>query len=83
MAQLGHDEAIDPALLATRAELTALLNGRSAGRLDEGWRKELVGTRVRLLAAGGASLAFDGKGGLLVEERSYRPLGTDAERAPS
>jgi ribonuclease D len=74
VAQLGRDEEIDPALLATRSELTALLNGRSAGRLDEGWRKELVGERVRLLAAGGASLAFDGKGGLLIEERSYRPL---------
>ncbi len=74
VAQLGRDEEIDPALLATRAELTGLLNGRSAGRLDEGWRKELVGERVRRLAAGGASLAFDGKGGLLIEERSYRPL---------
>ena len=75
VAQLGRDEEIDPALLATRSELTALLNGRSAGRLDQGWRKELVGDRVRLLAAGGASLAFDGKGGLLIEERSHRPLG--------
>ncbi len=74
VAQLGRDEEIDPALLATRTELTALLNGRSAGRLDEGWRKELVGTRVRLLAAGGAALAFDGNGGLLIEERSFRPL---------
>jgi len=74
VAQLGRDEEIDPSLLATRAELTALLNGRTAGRLDEGWRKELVGDRVRLLAAGGASVAFDGKGGLLIEERSYRPL---------
>ena len=74
VAQLGRDEDIDPALLATRTELTALLNGRPAGRLDAGWRRQLVGERVRLLAAGGASLAFDGKGGLLVEERSYRPL---------
>ncbi len=74
MAQLGRDEDIDPALLATRTELTALLNGRPAGRLDAGWRRQLVGERVRLLAAGGASLAFDGRGGLLVEERSYRPL---------
>lgn len=76
VAQLGRDEEIDPALLATRAELTALLNGRRAGRLDEGWRKELVGDPVRVLAAGGASIAFDGKGGLLIEERSYRPLST-------
>ena len=74
VAQLGRDEKIDPALLATRTELTALLNDRPAGRLDAGWRRQLVGERVRLLAAGGASLAFDGKGGLLVEERSYRPL---------
>jgi len=78
VAQLGRDEQIDPALLATRTELTALLNGRSAGRLDQGWRKELVGERVLQLAAGGASLAYDGKGGLLIEERSYRPLGAQA-----
>jgi len=74
VAQLGRDEEIDPALLATRTELTALLNGRNAGRLDEGWRKDLVSEPVRLLAAGGASLAFDGKGGLLIEERSHRPI---------
>ena len=79
VAQLGRDEEIDPALLATRTELTSLLNGRAAGRLDEGWRKDLVGERVRLLAAGGASLAFDGKGGLLIEERSFRPLGDGAD----
>ena len=79
VAQLGRDEEIDPALLATRTELTSLLNGRRAGRLDEGWRKDLVGERVRLLAAGGASLAFDGKGGLLIEERSHRPLGQGAD----
>jgi len=74
IAQLGHDEAIDPALLATRSELTALLNGRPAGRVDEGWRADLVGARVRALAAGDAALAFDGQGGLLLEERSHRPI---------
>jgi ribonuclease D len=74
VAQLGHDEAIDPALLATRSELTALLNGRPAGRVDEGWRAALVGARVRALAAGDAALAFDGKGGLLLEERSHKPV---------
>ena len=74
VAQLGRDLEIDPALLATRHELTCLLHDRDAGRLDQGWRRELVGTPVRLLAAGGASIAFDGKGGLLVEERSYRPV---------
>jgi len=74
VAQLGRDLEIDPALLATRSELTSLLHGRSAGRLDDGWRSELVGKPVHLLAAGGASIAFDGKGGLLVEERSHRPL---------
>ena len=79
MAQLGHDQAIDPALLATRSELTALLNGRPAGRLDEGWRKHLVGDRVRSLAAGDAALAFDGKGGLLLEERSHRPIAAPPE----
>ena len=74
VAQVGRDQAIDPALLATRSELTALLNGRPAGRLDSGWRRTLVGEPVRFLAAGKAAIAFDGRGGLVIEARSNLPI---------
>ncbi len=69
IAQLGRDEGIDPALLATRTDIVGLLSGGRT-RLAEGWRNDLVGHRVRLLAEGGASLAFDGHGGLVLEARS-------------
>lgn len=73
VAQLSKDASIDAALLATRADLTALLNGRPT-RLSEGWRADLVGWPVMSLANGDAALAFDGKGGLILEDRSHRPI---------
>jgi ribonuclease D len=73
VAQLGEELEVDANLLATRVDLGDLLSGR-ASRLDTGWRAEVVGRPVRALAAGGAALAFDGRGGLLLEERSHRPL---------
>jgi ribonuclease D len=74
IGQLGKDLAIDPALLATRADLAALLRGDTGGRLATGWRQPLVAAPVRRLVAGEAALAFDGRGGLLIEARSGRPL---------
>ena len=38
-------------------------------RLADGWRAELVGEPVRRLVQGDAALAFDGKGGLVLEDR--------------
>jgi ribonuclease D len=70
VSQLGADLEIDAALLATRADLQALLRGDPDARLSRGWRAELVGEPVRRLAAGEASLAFDGRGGLVLEARS-------------
>ena len=74
VAQLASDLAIDASLLATRADLHAFLRREAGARLAEGWRHELVGEPVRRLVDGEAALAFDGKGGLLLEARSHTPV---------
>ena len=74
VSQLARDEEIDTALVATRADLEALLRGDADARLAVGWRAELVGERIRRLVAGEAALAFNGNGGLVLEERSHRPI---------
>jgi ribonuclease D len=74
VAQVAGDEEIDAALLATRSDLAAFLRGDEGTRLSSGWRAEMVGGPVRRLAEGAAALAFDRRGGLVVEERSGRPL---------
>jgi ribonuclease D len=74
VGQLGKEESIDPALLATRADLVGLLRGDEDSRLATGWRAKVVGDPVRRLVAGQAALAFDGKGGLVLEARSFKPF---------
>ena len=64
VSQLARDERIDTALLATRADLEALLRDDPDARLKQGWRAAMVGDGVRRLVDGRAALAFDGKGGL-------------------
>jgi ribonuclease D len=71
VSQLARDLRIDTSLLATRADIEALLGGIEDGRLSVGWRADLVGEPIRRLVRGDAALAFDGKGGLLLEERSH------------
>lgn len=73
VAQLSRDEEVDAALLATRADVVDFLSAKAGARLGRGWRAELVGAPLRKLAAGHASLALDGSGRLLLEER--RPGG--------
>jgi len=51
-------------LLATRADLVALLRGDDNARLLQGWRAELVGDDIQRLVQGKAGLTFDGRGGL-------------------
>jgi len=70
ISQVAKDEALDPALLATRSDINDLLRGAENPRLATGWRADLVGTRIRDLVEGRASLAFDTRGGLLLEPRS-------------
>jgi len=69
IAQLARDVRIDASLLATRADLHALLRGDTRGRLSHGWRSHLLGEPIRRLVDGEAAVAFDGKGDLVVEKR--------------
>lgn len=70
VAQLSRELAIDSSLLGTRADIEALVRGDDDARLSEGWRAELAGEPIRRLMSGEAALAFDGDGGLVLEERS-------------
>jgi ribonuclease D len=81
VSQMARDSDLDTALLATRADLEALLRGDDDARLATGWRAELVGEPIRRLVAGDASLAFDGNGELVLEERSGEPLGGGVDPA--
>ena len=82
MGQLARDLRIDATLLATRADLHAFLRDPASSRLAEGWRGELIGDRIRRLVSGEAAIAFDGRGGLVLEERSRRVLGIEAPLPP-
>ncbi|MGE5210065.1 MAG: ribonuclease D [Acidobacteriota bacterium] len=64
VGQLARDERIDPALLATRADIVAFLRGDDGARLGAGWRNELVGDGIRRLVGGEAGLTFDPEGRL-------------------
>jgi ribonuclease D len=74
ISQLARDLEIDTALLATRADLEALLRGDEDARLATGWRADFVGEPIRKLVSGEAALAFAGQGHLVLEERTHRPL---------
>jgi ribonuclease D len=73
VAQLARDERIDPALLATRSDVAAFLRGDPAARLARGWRENMLAGPITALVEGRAGLAFNGQGGLVLEERSGRP----------
>jgi ribonuclease D len=75
VSQLARDLGIDTSILATRGDLESLLRNDPAARLANGWRAEALGDAVRSLVGGGAALAFDGKGGLVLEERSRITFG--------
>jgi ribonuclease D len=64
VSQVARDARIDTALLATRADLVAIIRGDPAARLAHGWRAELVGDGLARLMEGRAGLTFDGKGSL-------------------
>jgi ribonuclease D len=64
VGQLARDERLDPALLATRADIVAFLRGDDDARLGAGWRNRLVGDGIRRLVGGEAGLTFDPEGRL-------------------
>lgn len=70
VGQLARDLSIETSMLATRADIEALLSGDPEARLTRGWRSELVGEPIRRLVEGDAALAFDRGGSLLLEERT-------------
>jgi len=72
VSQLGRHLKIDPTLIATRADIEAFLREDADARLGQGWREIVAGSAVRRLVAGEAALAFDGRGGLVLEERTGR-----------
>jgi ribonuclease D len=74
VAQLARDLEIDAAMLATRADIEALLREESDARLATGWRADLVGRPIRRLVDGRAALAFNGHGELVLEERSHHAI---------
>ncbi|MDH4078140.1 MAG: HRDC domain-containing protein, partial [Acidimicrobiia bacterium] len=74
ISQLARDHELDPALLATRADIESLLKGDADCRLYHGWRSDMVGTPIAQLVAGDAAVAFDGDGRLVLEARSRQPL---------
>jgi ribonuclease D len=74
VSQLARDLRIDVALLATRADVVALLRGDPEARLSVGWRADLVGEPIRRLVEGDVAVAFrPGTGDVVLEERSHRP----------
>jgi ribonuclease D len=64
VSQVARDERIDTAMLATRADITALLADRPDARLAHGWRAALIGGAIKRLVTGHAGLTFDKSGRL-------------------
>jgi len=67
--QVARDRQVDPALLATRADVEALVRGDDDARLAVGWRAEMAGGPIRRLVSGDAALAFE-RDAVVLEERS-------------
>ena len=77
--QIASDHQLDPTLLATRADVEALVRGDTDARLAHGWRAEIAGELIGSLVGGNASFAFDG-GSIQLEERSGQPFRQNFEK---
>jgi len=64
ISQVARSSRIDTALLATRADLIAVLRDDPDARLANGWRAELLGDDIARLVDGRAAITFDGAGSL-------------------
>ena len=67
--QLAKDLELDPALLASRNDIEALVRGDDDARLTKGWRADAVGDAVQRLLDGRAALAFERGTGLVLDDR--------------
>jgi ribonuclease D len=61
LTQRAAELDLEPSLLATRADLSALIS-TGEGRLATGWRLELVGEPIRRLISGEAAIALENGG---------------------
>ena len=64
ISHVARASRIDTALLATRADLVAVLRNDPDARLASGWRAELLGDDITRLVDGRAAITFDGQRGL-------------------
>lgn len=74
VSERAQELRMDPAILATRADVVAFLQVPPEGRLATTWRAGLIGEPLRRLAAGELAIAFGADGSLSLEERSFRPV---------
>ena len=72
IAEQARAMDVDAPLLATRADLEALVRGDTDCRLTRGWRAEVVREPIRGLLDGELALAFDQQRGLVLEQRDER-----------
>jgi ribonuclease D len=79
--ELARQLDIDPALLATRADVIGFLQQPPEGRLTASWRHEIVGEPLVRLVTGKAALALE-DGSLVLEERTRRGLERGAPTGP-
>lgn len=68
VAAVADREKIDPSVLANRKDVAALVAGKKS-RLDDGWRRELVGQDLRALLAGQRAITWIGGKVALVDAR--------------
>jgi ribonuclease D len=64
VSQMARDQKIDTAMLATKADIVALLRDDPDARLSSGWRADLLGQGIKDLVTGKAGLTFDPQGRL-------------------
>lgn len=76
-AQHVAEADLDPALVATRSDIEALLRQDPNCRALKGWRADIIAAPVKRLLSGTAAVAFDDQGKLTLEERSRKPISTD------
>jgi ribonuclease D len=74
ISQLAQDARVDQSILATRSDLVRFLRGDEDARLRYGWRATLLGENLGKLVNGGAALAFEPSGRLVLEHRSNDPI---------
>jgi ribonuclease D len=76
LTQRATELELDPAVLATRADLTQMLQGNPS-RLASGWRTAMVGEPLRRLVSGRAVLALADGGRRLEFREAAQPLRSD------